>query len=441
VVMKFGGSSLAPRPRVAGALLAETQESGAPSVEELYLGLRRTLEKATVARFAEVARHIGSQAAEGRQAVVVVSAIGDTTDELITLAEDVTAHPDRRELDMLVATGEQSSAALMAMTLNALGWPALSLTGGQAGILAEPVPGRAHIRSVHPDRIRRELGQGKTVVVAGFQGITEQDAAADLTTLGRGGSDASAAALAVALGAECDIYTDVAGVYTADPRIVPTAKLLRRMCYDEMLELASHGARVLQARAVEIAARARIPLRVRSSFELADPGTVIAPAEEMLMEEQPAIRGLACEKGVGMVAIRKIANKPGIAAAVFEALDKASINVDIIVQPGDVAQPVDLSFSVSGTDLERAYNAVKPIAKRLGASKVERLAGLAKVSVVGLGLATRPGIAHRVFSTLAAADINIIAITTSEIRITCVVAQNLADDAVQLLHQAFGLHQ
>lgn len=439
--MKFGGSSLAPRPRVARALLAETHEKGAASAHELYLSLKRTLERATAARFAEVARHISTVVAEGRPAVVVVSAIGETTDELIGLAEDVTPHPEPRELDMLTATGEQTSAALMAITLTALGSPALSLTGGQAGIVAAAVPGRAHIRSVHPERIRRELARGKTVVVAGFQGITEQDAAADLTTLGRGGSDASAAALAVALRAECDIYTDVAGVYTADPSIAPTAKLLRRMCYDEMLELASHGAKVLQARAVEIAARARIPLRVRSSFELADPGTIIGPAEEMLMEEQPAIRGLACEKGVGMVAIRKIANKPGIAAAVFKALDTAAINVDIIVQPGDVAQPVDISFSVAGKDLERAFKAVKPIAKRAGASKVERLAGLAKVSVVGLGLHSRPGLAHKVFATLAAAGINIVAITTSEIRITCVVEEPLADDAVQLLHQAFGLHQ
>jgi aspartate kinase len=437
--MKFGGTSLAPRPRVARALVQETLEQGAPSAYELHLALTRTLERATVARFAEVARHIASVVKRGCRAVVVVSAIGNTTDDLITLAEDVTSQPDRRELDMLVATGEQTSAALMAITLNALQCPALSLTGGQAGILAEAVPGRAHIRSVQPDRIRKELASGKTVVVAGFQGITEQDAAADLTTLGRGGSDASAAALAVALGAECHIYTDVNGVYTADPRIVPTAKLLPRMCCDEMLELASHGAKVLQARAVEIAARAHIQLRVRSSFELGDPGTVIGSAEEMLMEEQPAIRGLACEKGVGMIAIRKIANKPGIAAAVFKALDEASINVDIIVQPGEVEEPVDISFSVSGPDLQRAYEKVKAVSRKLGAAKVERIGGLAKVSVVGIGLHTRPGLAHKVFLTLAEADINIVAITTSEIRITCVVEERCADQAVQLLHQAFGL--
>jgi len=439
--MKFGGTSLAPRPRVARALLAETQEKGPATAHDLYLALKRTMERATAARFTEVARHIASVVAQGYEAVIVVSAIGDTTDELITLAQDVTAQPEGRELDMLVATGEQTSAALLAITLNALRCPALSLTGGQAGIVAEAVPGRAHIRSVHPDRLRRELAQGKTVVVAGFQGITEQDAAADLTTLGRGGSDASAAALATALGGECDIYTDVAGVYTADPRLVPTAKLLRSMCYDEMLELASHGAKVVQARAVEIAARAGIRIRVRSSFELADPGTVIGPAKEMKMEQQPAVRGLACEKGIGMVAIRKIANKPGIAAAIFKVLDQAGVNVDIIVQPGEAAQPVDISFSVSDADLQRAYEEVRAVAKKRGAIKVERIAGLAKVSVVGLGLHTRPGIAHKVFSTLANANINIVAITTSEIRITCVIEERHADQAVQLLHEAFGLQQ
>jgi len=439
--MKFGGSSLAPRPRDAEQALKESITGRVEPSKATYLMFKRALDRATVARFAEVARHIASAVEKGNQAVVVVSAIGDTTDELIALAEDVTAEPDLRELDMLVVTGEQQSAALMAITLNALHCPAVSLTGGQAGILAEAVPGRAHIRSVHPDRIRRELSQGKVVVVAGFQGITEQDAAADVTTLGRGGSDASAAALAVALDAECNIYTDVAGVYTADPRIVPTAKLLRRMCYDEMLELASHGAKVLQERAVEIAARAKIPIRVRSSFDLADPGTVIGPAEEMQMEEQPAIRGLACEKDVGMVAIRKIANKPGIAAAIFKALDAAAINVDVIVQPGDVAQPVDISFSVGGKDLERAHQAVKSVAKSLGASRVEKIAGLAKVSVVGLGLHSRPGIAHRVFATLAEAGINIVAITTSEIRITCVVEEQYADQAVQMLHEVFELHR
>jgi len=439
--MKFGGSSLAPPDAEVEQIAASAGEPLPKNVCAAFRLLQEAVDLATVARFVEVARHIIETARSGRDVVVVVSAVGDTTDQLINLARAATPHPEARELDMLLTTGEQRSAALMAIVLNALGCPAISLTGGQAGIVTESVPGRALIRSVHPARIREELGRGKIVVVAGFQGVTEERASADITTLGRGGSDASATALAVALDAECDIYTDVPGVFTADPHVVPTAKLLPRLSYDEMLELASYGAKVLQARAVEIAARARIPLRVRSSFNLSNTGTAIGWYEETTMEEQPKIRALACEKNVAVVAIRKLPNRPGIAAAVFKALKEANVNVDIIVQPGEIAEPVDLSFSVAGADLERAYAAVKPVADSLGAPAVERFAQLAKVSVVGLGLQTTPGIAHQVFDTLAEAGINITAITTSEIRITCVIPEEEADRALQALHHSFGLQQ
>lgn len=389
---------------------------------------------ATADHIKRVARRIGAARERHEQIVVVVSAMGDTTDELIALAHAVAARPDPRELDLLKSTGETVSVALMAMALKDLGYAAIALTGAQAGIQTEARYGRARILAVNPKRVHQELDQGNIVVVAGFQGVTED---MDITTLGRGASDLTAVALAAALGAErCEIYTDVAGVYTADPRVVPQARLLKDLNYEEMLEMASQGARVLQPRAVELAALYNVPVLVASSFT-EERGTLIHGG--VTMESARKVRGVTHDPNVAKITVLGVPDRPGIAAALFEPLAQAGISVDIIVQNASTERLTDLTFTVTREDLATALETVRPVSEAIGARGLVSDDHLGKVSIVGTGMQNAPGYAARMFRALADAGINIEMITTSEIRITCVVARDRLEEAVRVLHSAFEL--
>lgn len=382
-----------------------------------------------------VARRIGASRDKGNQVVAVCSAMGDTTDDLIKLAYTVSPNPDPRELDLLLSTGEIVSCTLVAMALTALGYPAVSLTGFQAGIRTERLYGKARIAHIDPQRILRELGEGKIVIVAGFQGFTED---MDITTLGRGGSDTTAVALAVALAAErCEIYTDVEGIYTADPRIVPEARKLKEIDYEEMLELAVSGAK-MQPRSIELAALYRVPVLVASTFTEA-PGTLIHG--EVSMELRERVRGVASDTNVAKVTVLGVPDRPGIAAALFEPLAKVGISVDVIVQNASVEGLTDLSFTVARSDLPKALEVIRPVASHIGAKGLHSDDRLAKVSIVGTGMQYAPGYASRMFRALADAGINIEMITTSEIRITCIVREDRVKDAVRALHKAFRLDE
>jgi aspartate kinase len=387
-------------------------------------------------RIKYVARRIGSARDAGKDVVAVVSAMGDTTDELIALAHRVVENPDPRELDLLLSTGELVSCTLMAMALRSLGYDAISLSGFQAGILTDATYGKARIYRVEPQRIQKELAEGKIVVVAGFQGITEE---MDITTLGRGGSDTTAVALAAALKAErCEIYTDVEGIYTADPRIVPEARKLREIGYEEMLELASYGAK-MHPRSIELGAVYNVPIYVASSF-VDTPGTLIHGGAEM-MEARKKVTGIAADLNVAKITVLGVPDRPGIAASLFEPLANVGISVDTIVQNASVEKITDLSFTVARTDLERALEVVRPVAEAIGARGLTSDDKLGKVSIVGSGMQNAPGYASRMFRTLADQGINIEMITTSEIRITCIVHQDRVKDAVRALHQAFELEK
>src|SRR3954453_9732841 len=367
--------------------------------------------------------------------------MGDTTDELLGLAAAITDSPDERELDMLLATGEHQSATLVSMALHALGVAAISLSGPQAGITTDGRYGRARIASIEPDRVRRELDAGKVVIVAGFQGRAEGDdlVGADITTLGRGGSDTTAVALAARFEADrCQIFTDVRGIYTADPRIVPDARQLPLIGYEEMLELAQQGAQVMQTRAVELGWVNRVVIEVLSSFEDAD-GTLIA--EDPHVEQRDKVRGLAHDRNVAKVTLVEVPDKPGVAAAVFEPLADAGINVDMIVQNVGHHGATDLSFSIPAVDLARAKRLLEPVVRDLGFRELTTDAAVAKVSVVGAGIQNAPGYAARMFRTLADAGVNIEMITTSEIRITCVIAEADVETAMRALHTAFELER
>jgi aspartate kinase len=405
VVQKFGGSSLADADRI-----------------------RR------------VARRIARERATGADLVVVVSAMGDTTDELLSLAAAITEDPDERELDMLLATGEHQSATLVSMALHALGVPAISLTGAQAGITTDGRYGRARIASVEPARVRHELDAGKVVIVAGFQGLSAH--AVDhheTTTLGRGGSDTTAVALAARLGADrCQIFTDVRGIYTADPRLVPTARQLPVIGYEEMLELAHQGAQVMQTRAVELGWVNGVVIEVLSSFEDA-PGTLIR--EDPFVEQRNKVRGLAHDRNVAKVTLVEVPDRPGVAANVFQPLAEAGINVDMIVQNVGHRGATDMSFTVPGVELGRAKRILEPIVRDLGFREMTTDASIAKVSIVGAGIQNAPGYAARMFQALADAGINIEMISTSEIRITCIIAEDDVDAAVRALHAAFELER
>jgi aspartate kinase len=387
-------------------------------------------------RILRAAGRIAKTARSGYNVVVTVSAMGKTTDELIRLARQVSSDPDDREMDQLLVTGEQVSASLMAMALINLGQPSVSLTAAQAGIRTTGLFTKARITDVQPERIRRELDAGRVPIVTGFQGITEN---LDVTTLGRGGSDTTAVALAAALHAErCEIFTDVDGIYTADPRVVPTARKLDQISYEEMLELASLGAGVMHPRAVELGEVYDIPILVRSSFSDA-PGTLITRIENV--EVRKNVRGIAHDKDVAKIRIVDVPDRPGVAAAIFNPLADAAISVDIIVQNTSLDGKTDLSFTVGRADYTRAIAMVEQIVPKIGAASLDHSDGLAKVSIVGTGMQSAPGYAARMFQALSAAGINIDMITTSDIRITCIIAAGQANDAVNALHAAFELDQ
>lgn len=391
---------------------------------------------ATPARVRRVARRIASQVAAGEQVVAVVSAMGHTTDRLIGLAHRVNPDPPARELDMLIANGETISAPLVAMCLQGLGVDAISLTGPQAGIRTSQHHSRARIHEIDPARINQCLERGQVVVVAGFQGATEEG---EITTLGRGASDLTAVALAAALKARsCEILTDVDGILTADPRVVPDARLLHYVTYEEILEMAAVGARVMQPRSVEIGQLYGVPIHVRSSFHMR-PGTMIVA--QVPMENRNRVRGVAHENEVAKITVLEVPDRPGIAASIFQVLAEHSVSVDVIVQNVSSGGKTDLTFTVGEADLKRAVALVNPVAAEIGAKGVSQAGGLAKVSIVGTGMLGTPGIAATMFTTLAAEKVNIEMISTSEIRITCIVGRTEVARAVRALHSAFQLDQ
>jgi aspartate kinase len=388
----------------------------------------------TAARIRRVSRRIAATVKEGHQVVAVVSAMGHTTDRLIALAQSINPEPPARELDMLVANGETITAPLVAMCLQGMGVPAISLSGLQAGVRTSAQHSRARIQDIKPERILETLREGKVAVVAGFQGVT---ADFEVTTLGRGGSDTTAVALAAALNAaSCEIYTDVDGIFTADPRLVKTARKLSHIQYDEMLELAAVGARVIHPRAVEIGELYGVPIHVRSSFH-EGVGTMIVA--HVPMEDRKRVRGIAEESNVAKITVVGVPDRPGIAAAIFEPLGAAGISVDVIVQNIGRSRRTDLTFSVAQSDLKAAEKLVKAAAKTIGATRVASAGGIAKLSIVGTGMLGTPGIAGRMFRALADAGINIEMISTSEIRITCLVARDQVEKGVRILHKTFDL--
>ena len=383
-----------------------------------------------------VARRAIAAREKGNQVVVVVSAMGDTTDDLVDLAHQIASQPDEREMDLLLSTGEIVSSALLAMAIKSFGQKAISLSGGQAGIQTDGVHSQARIRAISPRRVKSELEAGNIVVVAGFQGVTE---AMEVTTLGRGGSDTTAVALAVSLKADmCHIYTDVEGVFTADPRIVPEARKISEIDYEEMVEMATYGAKVMHPRAVETGQIHNMPILVACSFN-EKPGTVIRGG--IPMEVRNKARGIAHDLNVAKVTVLAVPDRPGIAAAVFEPLAAANVSVDTIVQNSGAGGVTDLTFTVTRNDLSKAMKVVEPIAKSIGAKGCVSDAKLGKVSIVGTGMQNTPGYAARMFKALYEAGINIELITTSEIRITCIVNETRVADAVRSLHKAFQLDQ
>jgi aspartate kinase len=391
-------------------------------------------------RIRRVARRIARERAAGADLVVIVSAMGDTTDELLALAAAITEEPDSRELDMLLATGEHQSATLVSMALHALGVPAISLTGAQAGITTDGRYGRARIANVEPRRVREELDRGKVVIVAGFQGISAQGAELEeTTTLGRGGSDTTAVALAARLDAHrCQIFTDVRGIYTADPRLVPTARQLPIIGYEEMLELAHQGAQVMQTRAVELGWVNTVTIEVLSSFEDA-PGTLIT--EDPRVEQRNKVRGLAHDRNVAKVTLVEVPDRPGVAHTVFAPLAEAGINVDMIVQNVGHHGATDLSFTIPRIELAKAKRILDPLIRDLGFREMTTDSSVAKVSIVGAGIQNAPGYAARMFGTLAEAGVNIEMISTSEIRITTIIAEDVLETALRALHAAFELER
>ncbi len=385
-------------------------------------------------RIKSVARRIAQAKDKGDRVVAVVSAMGDTTDELLGLAAEITDHPDIREIDVLLSTGEVVSSTLLTMALHGMGYPAISLTGAQAGIRTDTTYSRARILKVESKRVVRELEKGKIVIVAGFQGISEGE---DITTLGRGGSDTTAVALAASLGAEvCQIYTDVEGVYTADPHLVPEARRLAEIGYEEMLELASYGAKVVHPRAVELGELFNIPILVASSFTQIS-GTLIHGG--VSMEVRNKVSSIAHDLDVAKITVVGVPDRPGIAAAIFESLAKAGISIDTIVQNASIENITDLTFTVAKSQSAKAMQLVAPIAKSIGARDCISDSKLGKVSIIGTGMQNTPGYAARMFGALSEQSINIQLITTSEIRITCIIDEDRVGGAVRALHRAFEL--
>jgi aspartate kinase len=385
-------------------------------------------------RIRNVARRIVRTRQAGNDVVVVVSARGDTTDQLYALAYEISPNPPKRELDMLVATGEQESIALIAMAIHALGHDAVSFTASQVGIYTDDVHQKASIKHISPDRIERELARGRIVIVAGFQGVDSNN---NITTLGRGGSNTSAVAIAAVLKADvCENYTDVEGVYTADPRIVPDARKLDSISYDEMLELASLGAQVMQSRALEFAKKYKVPLHVRSSFT-DTPGTIIC--EEVQEMEDVVVRGVALARDEAKITILGVPDHPGVAARICTVMAEGNINIDMIIQNATQTGRTDFTFTVLQSDYRDALEAVEKLRKELGAQKVVADQSIAKVSVVGVGMRSHTGVAKTMFQALADAGINIQMISTSEIKISVIINEAEGSRATQVVHDAFKL--
>jgi aspartate kinase len=381
-----------------------------------------------------VARRVAASFNEGNKVVVVVSAMGDTTDDLIELASKVNANPEPREMDLLLSTGEIVSSTLLAMALHAMGFSAVALSGPQAGISTDSAFSRARITGIEPRRIVKELDKGNIVIVAGFQGITPDN---DIATLGRGGSDTTAVALAASLKASvCEIYTDVEGVYTADPRLVPEARKLDEIGYEEMLEMATSGARVMHHRSVELGQVFNMPILVASSM-VEKPGTIIHGGKNM--EQRNKVRGIAHDMDVAKITVAGVPDRPGIAAAIFTPLARAGISVDTIVQNASANNITDLTFTIIKKDVSKAMEIIGPVAKEIGARECLSDSRLGKVSIIGTGMQNTPGYAAKMFQTLYTQDINIQLITTSEIRITCIIAEDKVKEAVKALHKAFEL--
>ena len=389
-------------------------------------------------RMRNVARHIAAMKAQENQLVIVVSAMGKATDNLLDLARQVSSAPTGREMDMLLTTGERISMSLLCMALQDLGVDAMSFTGSQVGIITDTVHGRAKILEIKGDRVREALSEGKVAVVAGFQGVST---AKEITTLGRGGSDTTAVALAAALKADvCEIYTDVTGVFTADPRIVPQARKLKHLEFDEMLEMAGAGSKVLALRSVEFARNHNVPIHVRSSFTWEQGTWVTGEVRkgEQNMEE-PIISGVVHDASDAKITVLGVPDQPGVSAALFEPLAGANVNVDMIVQNTSTAGTTDISFTLPKTDVANAQPIVERIAKQVGATGVTQDTNIAKISLVGAGMKSSPGIAAKMFRVLADNNVNIEMISTSTIRISVVVAAPMLEKAIRSLHTAFDL--
>ena len=385
-------------------------------------------------RIRAVAEHVAFTKRHGNDVVVVVSAMGKSTDNLIKLANDVSGVQPSRELDMLLSTGERISMTLVCMALAGVGIDAISFTGSQVGIITDTVHTKAKILEIKGDRVREALAQGKVCVVAGFQGVSTEK---EITTLGRGGSDTTAVALAAALGADsCEIYTDVTGVFSADPRIVPQARKLQSINFEEMLEMAGAGSKVLALRSVEFARNHNVPIQVRSSFTW-EPGTWITSQEPSM--EDPIISSVVTDVSEAKVTVRKVPDRPGISASLFEPLAQANVNVDMIVQNTSTDGTTDISFTVPKADMKVAIGIVESVAIQIGADGIAQDDAIAKISLVGAGMKTSPGIAAKMFRVLADSDVNIEMISTSTIRISVVVAAADLEKAARSLHTAFGL--
>ena len=385
-------------------------------------------------RIKNVARRVVETAEAGHQVCVVVSAMGKTTDELIDLAHELSPDPSRREMDMLLTAGERISMALLSIAIIELGHDAVSFTGSQAGILTDTVHGKARILEITPTRVVEALNDGKVAIVAGFQGVSTKK---DVTTLGRGGSDATAVALAAALKADvCEVYTDVDGVYTSDPRIVPNARKLAKISFEEMLELASTGAGVMMSRSVELGRNDGVRIHVRSSLKSTE-GTWIVSEEEIV--EKPIIAGVSHDASESKITLSRVPDQPGIAARVFRALADAEINVDMIVQNSSQDGKTDISFTMPDIEMVKADPILDALSAEIGAEGVRSAEPVGKVSLVGAGMRTHPGVAADMFDALSAAGINIEIISTSPIRISCVVAREQLHDAVRAVHDKFQL--
>jgi aspartate kinase len=385
-------------------------------------------------RILNVARRIIATQDEGNEVVAVVSAMSGVTDSLIKLARDVSTHPTDREMDVLLATGEQTTIALTAMAINALGRKAISLTGAQAGIITDGVHNKAKIANITPKRLHQYLSDGFICIVAGFQGETTDGR---ITTLGRGGSDLTAIAIASAVKADlCQIYTDVDGVYTCDPRMVKGARKIDEICYDEMLEMASSGSKVMQSRSVEFAKKFGVIFEVRSSFNN-NPGTIVK--EETADMENVVVRGVSTEKNQAKVTVRRVPDQPGKAAAIFNAIAAQNIVIDMIVQSDTAGPNNDISFTMSRDEFQKARGVLESVVKEIGAGALETQEGIAKLSVIGVGMRSHGGIAAKMFEALSRGGINIQMISTSEIKTAVIIDEAKVEDAANLVHEAFGL--